>query len=210
MGATPSLWASVSPSTAFSFPDLLLLVFPISGTGSFILPPSLGALLYVSFSHHPTTTTTHTPNAVSNLCKPTCSSHSGLGPGGVQTLLSGCFVSGLTPAVCAPLGRQRDPLKPNSGHIPPLQKPRTSPSCLESGHPFSQWSYLPHLTFTLSNLPPSRSWDSLSHSPSKFSPLLFPLPGILLPLTPHPPQLSVFLSLYSCLLASITSQKHPL
>lgn len=105
---------------------------------------------------------THTPNAVSNLCKPTCSSHSGLGPGGVQTLLSGRFVSSLTPAVCAPLRRQRDPLKPDSGHIPPLRKPRTSPSCLESGHPFSQWSYLPHLTFTLSIKPASQPFLGLT------------------------------------------------
>ena len=61
---------SLSPSTAFSFPDLLLLVFPISGTGSFILPPSLGASLYVSFSHHPTTTTTttHTLQMLSVIC----------------------------------------------------------------------------------------------------------------------------------------------
>lgn len=105
---------------------------------------------------------THTPNAVSNLCKPTCSSHSGLGPGGVQTLLSGRFVSSLTPAVCAPLRRQRDPLKPDSGHIPPLRKPRTSPSYLESGHPFSQWSYLPHLTFTLSIKPASQPFLGLT------------------------------------------------
>ena len=200
VGATPSLWDSGPPSVSF-FPRPALLGLSHLRT----LP-----CLVLSPAHHPTTTThTHTPNAVSNLCKPTGSSHSGLGPEGVQTLLSACFASSLTPAVCAPLGRQRDPLKPDSGHIPPLRKPRTSPSYLESGHPSSRWSDLPHLTFTLSNLLPSCSWGSLSHSP-KSSPQLFPLPGILPPPTPQPPQLSFSRSLYSCLLANVTSQEHPL
>ena len=122
---TSSLWASVSPTISFSLQTCSSESFPSQQqAGSFFLP-AWGSH-YMPFFSLPHQLTLQIPSEI--FTRSICGSHSGLGPGVVQTLLTGHSASGLAPAVCAPLERQRDPLKPNSGHIPPLLKSRTSPS----------------------------------------------------------------------------------